>query len=588
MNQDIKIIKKKYGENMSKLCRESFPTLLEKEELLLGLLMSSFDPSHTLYDDIISEGIEDKFRNYIYSMVDNDDLKEIKTDKTPKELMNEAGYDLYECTTEAEIQSFKKYYSSGEELCTFRGNRLKTCRVFFAVKKNVEKIKREDFNNPERQDAYGTSVISIQFFKDECHMLSIKNRYNHTVKYPDSTFSNNLDSIIPGLTYAFETEYGLHQEFKNSDFELDGYVRANDGKYYKYNYEINNIYYCSNNVIIDKTTPQKFEKELYLILDYFILDLQNKKILLYDQMITDSFVESVGEIQKINILNVGENKEIEIVPIVGEPIIITCNKLNQIIQLKNNNVEKINDGFLHLNSTLQKFEASNLEEIGNQSLLANESLEDIMIPKVRVIGTQFLYQNNTLKILYGPSVKKIGDNCLANNNSLLELNLPVVEEIGNAFLLNNQTLKKLVFLKLKKIGNYFMGHNCELEEIWIPMAEEIGNYFLTMNQNLKEIAAPNLKYVGLSFLKSVQLLTELELLELEKVGSNFLGENPTLEKLIAPKLQSIAPYFLFKNNVLQVLDAPIQVDVLENPYFAINPYIRNLILRRDYDKTSHR
>ena len=87
----------------------------------------------------------------------------------------EAGYVLVECYNEEDIQKFRKYYAPGEELCTFKGGRLNSCRVFFAVKKNVLDIKREDFKKPKREDEYGTSVISIQFTKDETNTLSIKN-----------------------------------------------------------------------------------------------------------------------------------------------------------------------------------------------------------------------------------------------------------------------------------------------------------------------------------------------------------------------------------------------------------------------------
>ena len=33
--------------------------------------------------------------------------------------LDEAGYILYECKTDADIQKFKKYYKKDEELCTF-------------------------------------------------------------------------------------------------------------------------------------------------------------------------------------------------------------------------------------------------------------------------------------------------------------------------------------------------------------------------------------------------------------------------------------------------------------------------------------
>ena len=82
---------------------------------------------------------------------------------------------MYECKTESDIQEFRKYYAPGEELCTFNGGRLNRCHVFFAVKKNVDQITRTNFLNPQRQDEYGTSVISIQFTRGKPNILSIKN-----------------------------------------------------------------------------------------------------------------------------------------------------------------------------------------------------------------------------------------------------------------------------------------------------------------------------------------------------------------------------------------------------------------------------
>ena len=68
MNYDLKIIKKKYGENMSRLCRELFPTILEEEGLLSSLLLNNFYESRYLYDDIINNDIEEEFKNYIYNI----------------------------------------------------------------------------------------------------------------------------------------------------------------------------------------------------------------------------------------------------------------------------------------------------------------------------------------------------------------------------------------------------------------------------------------------------------------------------------------------------------------------------------------
>lgn len=293
---DLTLIKKYYGENMMHFCRDNFPIILETEGLLFDILSNHFAYNKFLYDDIIKQHTEDEFKDFIYSLMYEE---KVETTKTPKELLDEAGYILYECKTEEDIQSFKKYYALNEELCTFRGRRLDKCYVFFAVKKNVDEIKREDFSNPEREDEYGTSVISIQFSKHGTNVLSIKNRYNHRVKNPDATFGNNLENIIAGLTNSFEQTYNLNVVSINSNFELKNYVLAKDGKYYKYNYELNNIYYCPNNIIIDnfEVIDTYTQNERYIVFDYIVIDLQEKKIFLYDEDLMEGFIKRVKNIE---------------------------------------------------------------------------------------------------------------------------------------------------------------------------------------------------------------------------------------------------------------------------------------------------
>ena len=134
-NKDLKFIKKHYGENFAKLCRELFPTLLEQEGLLSEIILKKFAPSRCLYDSIILQNDVDEFKAYIYSFIDVEkDVKEIIQTKLPEELFDEAGYILYpECKTENEVQSYKKYYSLREQLCTFNGGRLDKYRVWFVV-----------------------------------------------------------------------------------------------------------------------------------------------------------------------------------------------------------------------------------------------------------------------------------------------------------------------------------------------------------------------------------------------------------------------------------------------------------------------
>lgn len=437
MEKDLKLIKKKYGEKMMHYCRSELSTILENDGLLPSLLLEHFNENHMLYDDIEKEGKLEEFKNYIYSLIDVENNNKKVEDKTPGELLSKAGYNFYECKTEEDIQSFKKYYSKGEELCTFRGGRLEKCHVFFAVKKNVDEIKRENFSKPRRQDEYGTSVISIQFTKER-YDLSIKNRYNHTVNNPDSTFSNNLDNIIEGLTQSFENEYGFIQA-NIGNFELENYVNVG-GKYYKYNHEIDNIYYCLDNIIIDNFNVKKYDKERYIVFDYFVLDLKEKKILTKAK---DSFIDGIVDIDKINIVKLENGKAIHLIPINGEEIIIELDKQNRIVKYKNNNIKRCEDNFIYYNESLQELNLPNLERCGHSFLYSNESLQELNLLNLKQCGDSFLYNNESLQELNLPNLKKCGNSFLYYNESLQKINLPDLEQCRYCFLRNNETLQEL-------------------------------------------------------------------------------------------------------------------------------------------------
>lgn len=65
---------------MMHLCRDMFPSLLEEKGLLSGLLLSHFEPSHDLYDDIEKCDLIDYFVEYIYDFIDRNKKDKIKTD----------------------------------------------------------------------------------------------------------------------------------------------------------------------------------------------------------------------------------------------------------------------------------------------------------------------------------------------------------------------------------------------------------------------------------------------------------------------------------------------------------------------------
>ena len=545
MNSDLKIIKKYYGEKMMHLCRKNFSTILETPGLLPNILLSTFYPSRYLYEDIVDGYLDDFIQLVIsreLSITKKGKVELLDTEKSPKELLDEAGYNFFECHKEEEIQEFKKYYQKDEELCTFRGKRLAQCYVFFAVSKNIDSIKRKDYPNPRRDDKYGTSIMSIQFTRTKPNTLSIKNRYNHTVNNPDATYSNNLEKIIPGLTKAFEKYYNLVQSNEPGEFDVPTYIKASDNLFYKYNFEINNTYYCPDNIIIENFKPQKLAKERYILMENYILDLKEKTIKNYFKDSRDSFLDTIKNIKNISVTTNKDTHTKKIaITVDGEDklIIIELNKYNEIISYENPLITKIGDYFLKNNTKLKKLSLDNVVEIGSNFLQYNEELTTLTLPKV----------------------KKIRDHFLLDNTKLKNITMANLEEVGKNFCCFNREIKEISFPNLKTIGNNFFEYNIKINKIYLPKAEKIGDNFLKCNDDLEELVLPNTLKIGNDFLLLNKKLKKLILKNLEEVGRDFLRSNEILEILIVPRLKNIGSYFLFQNKCLKeiLLDSVVNI-----------------------------
>ena len=518
-SEELKKIKKIYGEKMMHLCRELFPSLLEYEGRVYEVLSSNFSENcRSLYDDLIAQDKKYDFKNFVYSCIDvESEEKRVVSNRTPYELLNEAGYDLYECHTEEDIQNFKKYYAPKEELCTFKGGRLDRCVVFFAVRKDVDKIRREDFKNPKREDEYGTSVMSIQFEKEGKCIVSIKNRYNHTVNNPDATYGNNLEQIIPGLTKSFErllTTKGLvFEDINMSSFELDNYIRANDGLYYKYNIETNGNYYCPDNIMIKNGRPIKLDRpESQILADYYIFDTVKKEIRLADEGINDSFPDTIKDIEKMEIRRDNESKDGSRIIIIkqkgyDEPVIIKINKNNQITEYINNNVRRIDKPFMNK----CYFEIEN-----GVKVVSEFALTKVIMNNLEVAPHHFL-EGMKIRNANFPSLRKIGENVLSFSE-IEEINLPRLETIGNNFLFET---KKLNIVNL-------------------PSAKEIGRNFGS-NSNITYISCPELLYCDYNFCCNAKKLENVYLPKLQKTENHFLF-NTRIKKVDFRDLVSVGPH----------------------------------------------
>ena len=550
MNSDLKILKKKYGENFSKLCRELFPSILENEGELVSIITFLFKESHFLYDDLITYDRVKSFQRLVMNKYNKILDSVIDTEKTPYELFKEQGYTLKECLTNEEILSYKKYYAKGEELCTFNGNRLKTNRVFFAVKDNALEIERK--SEPQREDEYGTSVLSLQFTIDT-NYLSIKNRYNHTVNNPDATYQNNLENIAEGLTYSFEKCLGIKQSNAQGDFEIPNYVRAADGKYYRYNFEVNNKYYCPDNIVVDNFKEVSFPKGKYILFDGFLLDLVDKKLENYDSSCYDAAETVFSNIKSIKIENNGDTKGIYIICEDDIRVYFQLNKYNQIISVVMDGVEIIPSCFLENSSSIKTFSSKDTIEIYDYFLTDCEDLEYLYLPKCKTIGDMFACSAKLLKSISLPNVRKIEDEFLTYNKLIENIYMPNLETVGRLFLKDNSSLKEINLPKLKKVGVYFLKANNSIESAYLPELLKVGRGFLRENTCLRELYVPMLKDIDNSFLENNQSLEYLSLPEVETIGNNVLSKNTKLKSLYTPKIQFIGINFL--ENKQELLDS---------------------------------
>ena len=481
---------------MSRLCRELFPTILNTPGQLLELLEENFNEDRQLFYDIINSKNEFNFKDYIFEKLEEKTGEEeppVIVDKTPKELLLEVGYDLYECKTVEELKEFKKYYTFGELLCTFSagGNgqeRLNKNMIFFIVHKDVDKIKRHIPKNIN--DDYSKSVLCIQIPYNRKNFITIISRYNHSVLNPGATFDNNLDKIVPGLTESFNKEYRVElKKRKESKFKLDNYTRDSNGKYYRFNYEDNNIYYCPNNIIIYNGEAIKYDRMRNIVFEGYILSKEKPpKIINYerrdDKDYQDSFINSIGEVEKISENKKKDEKtgeeylEILITP-KGEnkkDVILCLDKDNNLISYENENVTEIGNNFLNNAKNLKRISILNVIKIGKYAFYESNKLEEINMQKVEEIGNNSFYYINKIERLDLINLRKISKSVFNCAKNLKILNIPNVEEIDSYVCEKAFNLEKIDASNVEKIGDYSFREVKKEAVIKLKNLREMGIY----------------------------------------------------------------------------------------------------------------
>ncbi len=221
--------------------------------------------------------------SYLVSLK-NVSIEEQAVHMNPIDLLDKAGYKAYIVKNLKDQNAIEGYFRNGEKLCTFRDpDRLKHFYIINAVKKEClgdDKLPESEWhikpsNNPEREDKYGTSVISIQVLKTG-GFISIKNRYNHTVNNPDNTLNSNPDNIIHGLADAIKHWFNV--DFGAQKVQVpDGYTILNK-QVIHYNQEIKGIYFA-NDFYMENGKIKEINKQTQLMLPRdLMLDVQTKTV----------------------------------------------------------------------------------------------------------------------------------------------------------------------------------------------------------------------------------------------------------------------------------------------------------------------
>lgn len=484
--QIFKQIKKQNG--------EKFAQVMRGDRTHDGSLLGIPNIVHILEFAGHDENDARQIRNALREKYLADKSSELKyyTTKDPLELLNDAGYKAWFVNNVEEQNAIAGYFRSpkaaahnmtgghprsngnhgglssdpadnGELLCTVYNNldygakRFDDFFVIHAVKKEVlgdDKLAEEDWHikpsdNPQREDEYGTSVISIQIPKTG-GSISIKNRYNHTLRgvNPDNTFDNNPDNIIPGLSYALKRHFGV--DFVTTDSPLPNGSDWVHDQIVHYNYEIDNIrfgpdYYFSGSNIT------RLDTNYQVMMDYMILDMKAKTVssLIYDDTYK-VFMETFN----------------------GKTIKKTANKADKTttISTPDGDVVVIKDG----------------------------QIVELTLPNVETIGDNFLYRNTSLVSLNLPNVKTIGRNFLCNNQILKHLNAPKLQSTEEDFLNNNTALTELDLPEITGLESYSLGYNRSLERINLPKAKYI-RHVDSRQPNLKYFYAPELRESDLEY-----------------------------------------------------------------------------------------
>jgi hypothetical protein len=418
------------------------------------------------------------------------------------------------------------------------------------LKKNADDINRDDFNGREdRQDAYGTSVISIQILK-KGGFISIKNRYNHTVPAPDNTFNSNPDNIIDGLSDALRHYFKVDFDQPKNPLP-EGFVSIN-GQLFKYNEEINNIYYGDQAYVRQGRIVEIDRAAGDALFGTFLFRNKTKTLDRIDFAQKESFVFTFNKCY-------GGKRSLAVQDghlMLDGQILIEAEH-SRIVGLSLPGLDRLSDMALKSTPFLRYLHAPDLASLGTHNFQYADQLADISLPKLETLGDFSLQEVSALTSFHAPSLIKMGKYCLTEAHSLRSLELPKLAELTANSLQCVNALVTVNLPSLVKMGRACFHFASSLISFEAPKLTTMDASCLRTSHALTHIDVPSLKVMGDYCFYIVPELKEFSASSLQLMGQACLSQADNLVRFDAPVLTEMDHVCLFDAKNLEVFNAPM-------------------------------
>ncbi len=465
----------------------------------------------------------------------------------PIKLLKKAGYDAFVADTEEKKNSIAHLYAPGEEICTLKDpERHQTYFIIHAIKKGADKLNRRDFTRPNRQDEYGTSVISIQILKTG-GFISIKNRYNHTVPFCDNTFDSNPDNIIKGLSHALKQFFKVDFDARDDISLPNGYVYQNG--IYKYHIEEDNIYFGDGFYLKDGHVVE-IDRNSQLLADTLLINLKKKNL---SSPLKSSRMNCLALKREIKdkILQVKNVKGIKILFADGKEVLRT--REGKIISLTLHNLNCFENSFTRM-PFLEEFNALNLKALSSGMLQYVPVLKKANIPScIKVYPELFstcpLDVKMNISALNKKGCYQLGRSIiLTSSKGIKVLNLYSISEPFLDVLEENIEGKKTKIVENKE-GTALFADETEIIKLkdgkmislCLPDVRNVSIEFSrVIPKELQKLELPNCRFIENNALEQCQI-DYFKAPLLERIGSHCLNEVKQIE---ASRLKLVGSYSL--------------------------------------------